>query len=604
MAVEGQGGQLVQIVALLGAGVVAVPIFRRLGLGSVLGYFAAGLLIGPSGLALFSDPETILHIAEFGVIMLLFIIGLEMQPARLWKLRAAIFGLGASQVFLCTFLLSVAGVFLFGLPAAAAFIAGAGFVLSSTAVVIQMLDERGDTSTEEGQRAVSILLLEDLMIVPLLASVAFLAPGGDSGGLVDHLWEIALAVGIIAGFVIAGRFLLNPLFRILAAANAREVMTAAALLVVLGSALLMEIGGLSMAMGAFLAGVLLSGSTFRHQLEADIEPFRGLLLGLFFLSVGMLLNLTIIAAQWQLVLAATVAFILIKGFGIYAIARLFGTSNRDAIGRVALFAQGGEFAFVLYSAALGQGIISPDQNAVFTAVVIISMALTPLTALALRHAMPPEKPALDGIEKAKDLKASVLIIGFGRFGQVASQGLLARGFDVSIIENDVEMIRAASDFGFLVHYGDGTRLDILHASGAGRAKAVLVCVDKRETADKIVDLMQAEFPLTELFVRAWDRGHAIDLVNKGVAYQIRDTFESALVFGRSALEGLGVPEDEAEEITADIRRRDDERFDLQVAGGIYAGQDLMLGNAPRPGPLTRPKTPGRVVGEVAESDIT
>jgi len=604
MAVEGQGEQLVQIVALLGAGVVAVPVFRRLGLGSVLGYFAAGLAIGPSGLGLFSDPENILHVAEFGVIMLLFVIGLEMQPARLWKLRKAIFGLGASQVLLCTALLTATGFFLFGLPVEAAFIAGAGFVLSSTAVVVQMLDERGDTATDEGQRALSILLLEDLMIVPLLASVAFLAPGGPDTSLADRAREIALAVGIIVGFVAAGRFLLNPLFRILAAANAREVMTAAALLVVLGSALLMQTGGLSMAMGAFLAGVLLSGSTFRHQLEADIEPFRGLLLGLFFLAVGMLLDLAVIREQWRFVIAATAAFILVKALGIYAVARLFGSSNRDALNRMSLFAQGGEFAFVLYSAALAERIISPEMSAVFTAIVIISMALTPLTSLAMRHVLPAQKPSFEGIAKADGLKATVLIIGFGRFGQVASQGLLARGFDVSIIENDVDMIRAASDFGFLVHYGDGTRLDILHASGAGRAAAVLVCVDKRETADRIVDLMQAEFPLTRLYVRAWDRGHAIDLVNKRVEFQIRDTFESALVLGRAALEGLGVPEEEAADIIADVRRRDAERFALQVTGGIMAGQDLMVGNAPRPGPLVRPKQPGRVVGEVAEDDIT
>lgn len=604
MAVESQGAQLVQIVALLGAGVVAVPVFRRLGLGSVLGYFAAGLAIGPFGLGLFTDPENILHVAEFGVIMLLFVIGLEMQPSRLWKLKAEIFGLGVAQVFLCATLLTIAGIYLFGLSREAAFIAGSGFVLSSTAVVVQMLNERGETSTPEGQRAVSILLLEDLMIVPLLAAVTLLTPGAAEENLATRLQEIGLAVLVIAGFIAAGRFLLNPLFRILAAANAREVMTAAALLVVLGAALLMEIGGLSMAMGAFLAGVLLSESTFRHQLEADIEPFRGLLLGLFFLAVGMSLDLSVIAREWQLILAGTVAFIIVKGIGIYVVARAFRSSNRDAIGRVALFAQGGEFAFVLYAAALGEGIISPDISAVFTAVVIISMAITPLTALALRNLMPPEAPSLDGLETPDELNAHVLIIGFGRFGQVASQGLLSRGFDISIIEIDVEMIRAAADFGFLVHYGDGTRLDILHASGAGRADAVLVCVDNREASDRIVELMQSEFPLTKLYVRAWDRGHAIHLIHRNVDFQIRDTFESALLMGRRVLEGLGVPEDEALEVCKEVRRRDDERLDLQVAGGIYAGQDLMLGNAPRPGPLTVPRKPGRVVGEAPQEDIT
>jgi glutathione-regulated potassium-efflux system protein KefB len=603
MAVEGQGEQLVQIVTLLGAGVIAVPVFRRLGLGSVLGYFAAGLVIGPFGLRLFTDPEAILHVAEFGVIMLLFVIGLEMQPSRLWRLKVEIFGLGLTQVALCATLLTVLGVYVFRLSPAAAFIAGSGFVLSSTAVVVQMLNERGETATDEGQKAVSILLLEDLMIVPLLAAVAFLAPRGAQTDLAAHAGEIAFAIFVITGFVAAGRFLLNPLFRILAAANAREVMTAAALLVVLGAALLMEIGGLSMAMGAFLAGVLLSESTFRHQLEADIEPFRGLLLGLFFLAVGMSLDLSVIAAQWRLIMAAVIGFIAVKGLGIYTVARIFRSSNRDALSRVALFAQGGEFAFVLYAAALGERILSPELSAVFTAVVIISMAITPLTALLVRTLMPAPEPSLDGIERAENLHGNVLIIGFGRFGQVASQGLLARGFEVAIIESDVEMIRAASDFGFLVHYGDGTRLDILHASGAGRADAVLICVDNRQAADHIVELMQSEFPLTKLFVRAWDRGHAIDLIHKGVEFQIRDTLESALVFGEAALRGLGVPENEAADITAEVRRRDEERLDLQVAGGIHAGQDLMIGNAPRPGPLTPPRKPGRVVGDAPVPDI-
>jgi glutathione-regulated potassium-efflux system protein KefB len=604
MAIEGQGAQLIQVVALLGAGVVAVPVFRRLGLGSVLGYFAAGLAIGPFGLGLFTDPENILHVAEFGVIMLLFIIGLEMQPSRLWALRGQIFGLGAAHVAVCAALLTAAGMALFGFGLGAAFVAGAGFVLSSTAAVTQMLEERGEMSTPEGQKSISILLLEDLAIVPLLALVAVIAPRAPDAEAASRLVQAGYAVGAVVGIVVVGRFLLNPMFQLLAAARAREVMTAAALLVVLGAALVMQIGGLSMAMGAFLAGVLLSESSFRNQLEADVEPFRGLLLGLFFLAVGMSLDLSVIARAWPMILAITAAYIAVSGAGIYAVARTFGSSHHEAVTRVSMFAQGGEFAFVLYGAALTAGLFDRETNAILTAAVILSMAIAPFSALALRRFMPPEKPSLGGIEKAKGLKGNALIIGFGRFGQVASQGLLARGFDISIIEVDVDMIRAAADFGFLVHYGDGTRLDILHASGAGRADVVLVCVDKREASDRIVALMQAEFPLTKLFVRAWDRGHAIELIHKGVEFQIRDTFESALVFGAAALEGLGVPEEEAAEIISEVRRRDDERLDLQVAGGIYAGQDLMLGNAPRPGPLTKPRAPGRVVGDTAEADIT
>jgi glutathione-regulated potassium-efflux system protein KefB len=604
MAVETQGEQLVQIVALLGAGVVAVPIFRRLGLGSVLGYFAAGLAIGPFGLGLFSDPENILHVAEFGVIMLLFIIGLEMQPSRLWALRGQIFGLGIAHVALCATLLTLAGMYIFGFDARVAFVAGAGFVLSSTAAVTQMLEERGELAAPEGQKAFAILLLEDLAIVPLLALIAFIAPRAPDADAASRLTQAGFAVAAIVGIVVAGRFLLNPMFQLLAAARAREVMTAAALLVVLGAALIMDIGGMSMAMGAFLAGVLLSESSFRHQLEADIEPFRGLLLGLFFLAVGMSLDLSVIARAWPVILGMTAVFIAMSALGTYIVARVFKTSHRAAIVRTTMFAQGGEFAFVLYAAALAAGLFDPERTAILTAVVILSMAAAPFSALAVRRLMAPEAPSLDGLETPDGLTARALIIGFGRFGQVASQGLLARGFEISIIERDVEMIRAAADFGFLVHYGDGTRLDILHASGAGRADAVLVCVDNRESSDRIVELMQSEFPLAKLFVRAWDRGHAIHLIHRNVEFQIRDTFESALVFGRAVLEGLGVPEEEVQEISDEVRRRDTERLDLQVAGGIYAGQDLMLGNAPRPGPLTVPKKPGRVIGEAPEPDIT
>ncbi|WP_099864966.1 monovalent cation:proton antiporter-2 (CPA2) family protein [Pararhizobium haloflavum] len=602
MAVEGSGGDLAHVVVLLGAGVIAVPIFKRLGLGTVLGYFTAGLIIGPFGLGFFSDPETILHVAELGVVMFLFIIGLEMQPSRLWSLRREIFGLGLSQVFLCMALLSVVGVWLLGLEPIVAFIASSGFVLSSTAVVMQMLDERGETSTAPGQQAVSILLLEDLMIVPLLAIVALMAPGeSESAGA--RAMQIVIALGSLAALVAAGRWLLNPMFRVLASVEAREVMTAAALLVVLGSALLMDVGGWSMAMGAFLAGVLLSESTFRHQLEADVEPFRGILLGLFFLAVGMSLDLAVIAAQWPLIALAVIAFMVTKGVGIYLVARLFGSGHPVAVTRVALFAQGGEFAFVLYAAAASAGLFNVEANAIFSATVIISMALTPLIAIVMQQFMPRTPQSMDGIDAADGLEGNVLIIGFGRFAQVASQGLLARGFDVSIIENDVEMIRAASDFGFKVYFGDGRRLDILHASGAAEAQAILVCVDDRDAADRIVDLVKTEFPLTKLFVRAFDRGHALDLIEKGVDYQIRETFESAMAFGHAAMIGLGVPADDAQAITDDVRKRDQERLELQIVGDLYSGRDLMRRNVPSPTPLTTPRREGRVYGqENADAD--
>ncbi|MBP7567489.1 MAG: cation:proton antiporter, partial [Burkholderiaceae bacterium] len=541
MAVE-NSGELVKVVVLLAAGVVAVPLFRRLGLGSVLGYLAAGLVIGPFGLGFFSEPQHILHVAELGVVMFLFVIGLEMQPSRLWALRRAIFGLGLAQVVACGALLTGLGM-LTGLAAPVAFVLAMGFVLTSTATVIQLLDETGTTSTRQGQQIVSILLLEDLAIVPLLAMVAALAPVPADGPQVSRWVTVGVALVAILGLIAVSRWVLNPLFRVLANAKAREVMTAAALLVVLGAALAMDWGGLSMAMGAFAAGVMLSESTFRHQLEADIEPFRGILLGLFFMSVGMSLDLRLVLQDWFVIAAGVLAYMVLKAAGIYAVARLARASHTVALERAALMAQGGEFAFVLFSAAAAGGVIDANANASFTAIVILSMALTPLVVVLLRRAMPSEAKAkphdLDGVDVAKDLSGEVLVIGFGRFGQIASGLLLARGVDTVIIEDDTDMIRSAANFGFKLYYGDGRRPDVLHASGAQHARAILVCVDKKEDINHIVDLCKREFPLTPVLARAFDRQHASELIKRGVAYQLRETFESALQFGAAALHELG-----------------------------------------------------------------
>ena len=603
MAVE-QGSELLKVVVLLGAGVLAVPLFKRLGLGSVLGYLAAGLAIGPFGLGFFSEAATILHVAELGVVMFLFVIGLEMQPTRLWKLRREIFGLGLMQVVVCGALLTLVGL-VAGLKPPVAFIAAMGFVLSSTAIVMQLLDERGDTSTPRGQRMVSILLLEDLAIVPLLAIVAFMAPDTSDG--VSRWVTIGAALAAIIGLVAVSRWLLNPLFRILAKAHAREVMTAAALLVVLGSALAMQWGGLSMAMGAFAAGVMLSESTFRHQLEADIEPFRGILLGLFFMGVGMSLDIPLVLADWPLILGGVLAYMVFKGIGIYAVARVTKSSHGDALQRTALMAQGGEFAFVLYSAAAAAGIVEASINAVLTATIIISMALTPLAVFALRWVTPAEPgPDLDGIEsveEAREIKGSVLIIGFGRFGQIASQALLARGIDIALIENDTDMIRSAAQFGFKVYYGDGTRMDVLHASGAAHARAILVCVDKKEATTRIVELAKREFPLIPILARSYDRQHAIELIRHGVDYQMRETFESAMAFSSAALRQLGVADAEVLEIAEDIRRRDAERLQLQLCGDSSSGIDLMHGGRWSPTPLTRPKHAGKALNEEAAEAI-
>ena len=597
MAEPTDGMGLGHAVALLGMAVVAVPLFRRLGLGSVLGYLAAGLLIGPFGLKVVQEPEAILHVAELGVVMFLFIIGLEMRPARLWALKKDIFGLGAVQVTACWVLLSGAAL-LAGLAWPAALIAGAGFALSSTAIVMQLMDERNENAEPPGQRVVAILLFEDLAIVPLLALVAVLgAAFGTEVASARPIWmTVGLAVAAVAAVYVIGRWALNPIFRILARYGGREVMTAAALFVVLGAAFAMAQGGLSMAMGAFLAGVLLSESTFRHQLEADVEPFRGILLGLFFLSVGMSLDLGVVVADWPIILGGLAAFMGLKIGAVYAVARL-KRGHGEGLLRAALMGEGGEFAFVLYAAALAAGLFEPRVAAILSAIVILSMAVTPLRLLIADRLRPRDDVSMDGIDHARGLRERVLIIGFGRFAQVVSQPLLARDVDVSIIDMDVEMIQAAGNFGFKVYYGDGARLDVLRASGAESAETILVCVDKPEVADRIVELVKAEFPLTKLFVRAYDRGHSIRLIQAGVEYHIRETFESALKFGEQVLIDLGFNAEDVAETIEDVRRRDAERLDLQLAGGIQAGRSLMRGNmpTPQPAPYVKPKREGRVL---------
>ena len=596
MAAEGYVPELTKAVSLLGAALIAVPLFRKLKLGSVLGYIVAGVIIGPFGLKLFVDPDAILHVAELGVVMFLFVIGLEMQPSKLWKLRGDIFGLGAAQVAACGALLTGAGVLL-GLPPLVAFVGGMGFTLSSTAIVFQMLGERGETATPQGQRVVSILLLEDLAIVPLLALVAFLAPGTVVTTATERSQEIALAVGAIVALVVIGRWLLNPLFRVLAAVKAREMMTAAALLIVLGAALLMELGGLSMAMGAFLAGVLLSESTFRHQLEADVEPFRGILLGLFFLAVGMSLNLLLVQQAWLTVALWVLGLSAVKMLAIYVVARGLRAGHHEGLYRAVMLGQGGEFAFVLFAAAAGNGLLDAQTNALLTATVILSMVLTPLMVLLMgRHLKPPATAHdLTGVEAANGLHGQVLMIGFGRFGQVASQSLLAHGIKVAIIESNPDRIRDAATFGFKIYYGDGTRLDILHASGAGHADAILVCTDEASTTSHIVHLLKAEFPLVKVMARAYDRGHALQLIQQGVDYQLRETVESAHVFGEAALRVLGVDEDTARSVAADMRRRDIERLELQVLGDVYSGKDLLANNTLPAAPLTTPRSEGQVI---------
>lgn len=567
-------------VALMGAAVIAVPLFRRLGLGSVLGYFAAGVVVGPSVLGLFADANSILHFSELGVVMFLFVIGLELRPPKLWAMRGQIFGLGMVQVAAATAALTLAGIAVLDLSATVAFVAGAGFVLSSTAVIMSVLQDRGEMSSPAGQKSVAILLFEDLMIVPLLALVALMSPLTQGDGERTH---IVLALGALLLLLGVSRWALNPFFALLARARTREVLTAGALLVVLGAALLMDAAGLSMAMGAFIAGVMLSSSSYRHQIESDIEPFRGLLMGLFFLAVGMSLDLAVVAAEWPFLVKMLFAFMIAKGAVVYIVAHLFGGDSHQALHRTSMFLQGGEFAFVLYTAAASGGVIDARENALFATVVILSMALTPLLMMAaerlLRRAV-----SMDGVDVALDLRGQVLLVGFGRFGQIASQIPLSRGVKLAVIDKDPDRIRDAARYGFKVFFGDGIRLDTLRQSGAGEADAIMICINDPKAAMQIVELAQHEFPQAKLLVRSYDRGHAIELIRAGVDCQIRETVESAFLMGAEGLRALGYADVDIEAAVDDIRRRDSGRLSEQVQGDIMAGRDR-LHIQPVPEPL-------------------
>ncbi|WP_165215150.1 monovalent cation:proton antiporter-2 (CPA2) family protein [Affinirhizobium pseudoryzae] len=570
---------------LLGGAVLAAPIFKKLGLGTVLGYLAAGIVIGPI-LRLINDPQEVLHVSELGVVFLLFIIGLELKPSRLWQMRGDIFVLGTAQVVLSGFALTGLA-WLAGLSSwQGSIIAGFGLALSSTAFALQILADNGEANTAYGRRSFSVLLFQDLAIVPLLALVTLLGSGETETS--SFFRDFAVAAAAVALLVLAGRYLLTPMFQVIARTGAREVMLAAALLVVLGSAIIMQLAGLSMAMGAFLAGVMLAESSYRHELEADIEPFRGLLLAMFFIAVGLSLELGAILDNLLLILLGVPAFMIVKAMVLYGLSRLWGSTHEDAASIAALLPQGGEFGFVLFTTAVAAGLLTPATSSLLIASVTLSMALTPLGAALTRRFLVREERE----ELAEDFDgagADVLMVGFSRFGQIAAQILLAGGSDVTVIDDSADRIRQASTFGFRIYFGDGTRREVLVAAGIERAKIVAVCTQKPEITDKVVNMIRTEFPDVRLFVRSYDRIHSLSLRAREVEYELRETLESGLLFGRKMLEGLGTAESQASEIGDDIRRRDEERLQIQAAEGISAGQHMLHTRPVRPEPLMKPK---------------
>ncbi len=592
---------LAPILSLIAAAMVFVPLAKRIGLGAIVGYLLAGIAVGPSGLRLVTDPAMTLAIAELGVVMLLFVIGLELKPARLVAMRHAILGFGGAQVLLCSAALLPLAL-LTGTSLAGSVVVAFALALSATSIALRILEDRGDLRTPYGEKGFAVLLMQDIAVAPALALVPLLA--GPTAGTATPLAAL-IAAGALFGLVVAGRWLLNPLFRILARTGARELMTAAALLVVLGAALLLQTAGLSMALGAFVAGLLLAESDFRHQLEADIEPFRGLLLGLFFMSVGMTLQLGVVLDSLGPLTGFLVAVLGLKAVIVFAIARARRLAVGEAVRLAALLSPAGEFAFVFIPLAADLRLIGRQEAVLWTALSALTMIGGPLLfrlaeVWCARRKLRVRGEAAYDIEGLGRTRSEVLVIGFGRFGQLSTQLLLAADLDVTVIERDVDMIRNAARFGFKVYYGDGTRIDVLRAAGAGRARLIAVCVDDREAATRIVDLVSREFPEAALHVRAYDRNHALELMDRNVAYYVRETAPAAIAFGRAALRAAGFDAETAEAIAEDVRRRDEARLAAQRGEGPMGGAHYLYGRGVRPEPLLPPKAEPKGLTEETE----
>jgi glutathione-regulated potassium-efflux system ancillary protein KefC/glutathione-regulated potassium-efflux system protein KefB len=575
---------LLQALVYLGAAVISVPIAKRLGLGSVLGYLIAGVVIGPFALSLVGEQTDVMKFAEFGVVILLFLIGLEVQPSTLWDMRKAIFGFGGAQVVGTS--VAIAGVsMLLGLPWQTALAVGMVLAMSSTAIVLQTLDEKGLRQGPVGRAAFGILLLQDLAVIPmfaLLPTLATIAPtvheaaGGHGGSsLVAHLpnWAQGLSVLAAVGIVVGGgRYLVRPIFRFIAEARLREIFTAAALLIVVGVASIMQTVGLSPALGAFLAGVVLAESEFRRELETDIEPFRGLLLGLFFITVGAGIDLKLVASQPLVLIGLVLGLMVLKFAVMFGLARLFGAPARGAAAVATALAQGGEFAFVLLSFTVGAGVIGATLAALLTAAVAVSMALTPVAmilyeriAAMMDAAIPKQVPDTGDFE---DGEPDIIIAGFGRFGQITGRLLTANGFRSTVLDSDIEQIDLLRRFGRRVHYGDATRMDLLRAAGIERARMLIVALDDREKTVELVETARKAFPDLVILARAWDRRHAYDLLANGADAVERETFEAALALGTTALQKLGYRAHRAHRAGAIFRRHDRKSFeDLRPVWG-------------------------------------
>lgn len=568
-------------VILLGAGVLFVMLFRRFGLGAVLGYLVAGALVGPQGLRLVGEAESKLAIAEIGIVLLLFLVGLELHPARLWRLKRDIFALGLAQVVLCGLALTGIIFLTTGFTWGAAIALGLPLALSSTAQVLPSLKSSGRINSPFGEKVFSILLFQDLSIVPLITIVAALSRNpADAGG--PPGWMLAgYTVAAIAGLVLAGRFLLRPLLQLVGRSGERELFVAVGLFTVLAAAALMHTLHLSTALGAFVAGVMLADSPYRHEIEADVEPFRSILLGLFFLAVGMVLDLNAIAAYPLFVIGMAAILVITKTALITGIARLFGMEWTQAVGTGLLLSQGGEFGFVLFAQAQNAQLIAPQGASLFSAIVTLSMATTPflmLFARRLEFARPKTTAGLPVPDEGT--RGTAIIVGYGRFGQTVAQMLMGHGFDLVLIDKKPSQIEVSSRFDMKVHYGDGTRIDLLRRAGAEDAQLIAFCIDDPSLEARTLEPIAEAFPQAALLVRAFDRRQVLALQDMDLAGVVREVFESAIRMGVQAMESLGVPRSEIEEVERQYRQNDEQRLAVQIEqGSLLAAKELMF----RPG---------------------
>ncbi len=557
---------LLNSLVYLSAAVIAVPLSKALGLGAIIGYLAAGMAIGPWGLGLVTNVEDILHFAEFGVVLMLFLVGLELEPKRLWSLRRPIFGWGSAQVLGCALLLTGVGVAL-GIGWKIALVAGLGLALSSTAIALQVMNERNLLPTGSGQAAFAILLFQDVAAIPILALLPLLGLASAASQIqtpAQHALEAVKIIAVIASIILGGRLLLRPLLRWIARSKTPEIFTAAALLLVVGIAALMQAAGLSMALGAFLAGVLLAESEYRRQLETDVEPFKGLLLGLFFIAVGMSIDFAVLRQSPALMALIVLGFLGAKGLLIYTLARLMKLPFQERPVFTLLLAQGGEFAFVVFQAGAGAHVLPAQTASLLIGAVAVSMLVSPLLLVAIDKLLLPRYAncrVTPMAEIAELQEAPVVIAGFGRYGQIIARLMLAQGIACTVLDHDAEMIEAARSFGYRVFYGDASRLDLLRTAGAASARILVVAVNDVAQSLSIVDLAQEHFPNLQIVARARDVTHWHQLRERGVLLVEREMFESSLRSARSVLELLGHSAHEARQTAMRFRQHNLELFE-------------------------------------------